>query len=101
MTVFSRCLDYYVSPKKLPDTLIEVAETSIVPLFYLTYVERETGITINRRPSIDFHGNQLHRGNSNSRLISVWYHSLDAPLFFLVIVNVSFAYRSILFFADL
>lgn len=72
-------------------------------LFYL-YRKRDwssTGITINRCPSIDFHGNQLHRGNSNSRLISVWYHSSDAPLFFLLIVNVSIAYHFILFFDDL
>lgn len=46
MTVFSRRLDYYVSPKKLPDALIEVAETNIVSLFYFTYIERETSLVL-------------------------------------------------------
>lgn len=41
MVVFSRCLDYYVPPKKLLGALIEVAETTVVFLVYFTYVERE------------------------------------------------------------
>lgn len=90
VVVFPRRLDYYVSPQKLPSVLIDVAETKTLFLSFILLIQKEsrpnTGIAVNRRPSIDFYGNQLHRGNSNSRLVSVWYHWIgvdgEVSLFF-------------------
>lgn len=45
-------LDYYVSPKKLPGALIEVAEARArVPLVYLTYIEEDRAEHWNRYQS--------------------------------------------------
>lgn len=99
MTVFSRRLDYYVSPKKLPDALIEVAETNIVSLFYFTYIERETSLVLESLSIVvqvliftETSYIAVIRTRDSYPYGTIRWTRLFF-FFFLVIVNVSIAYR--------